>query len=332
MNEIIRTLNGWSDIWLCLMWAISWQSILLVGLVGLVVLLLRRSSPVVRYWLWQIVAIKLLLMPFWTWAVELPAWIDVAPTGGGIAVTEWPLPRLVIRDEAPLLPPAELVEEATVDAAMPTPPWSVGDITWPSWLLMGWASVVGLLLARLVRQRILLGRLLRDATPAGEKLMLLVRELSEQLAVGRCPAVVLTGTDCPLFVCGLRRPVMVLPSTLARSLDPDRLRQALLHEMAHVKRRDLLWGWPMEIVKTVFFFHPVVYWVAYHLRLERELACDQQAMALSGHSPGEYANTLIDVGSHTSQPVTVNAAAAISAGLAGNAALPRQRRTDQNQS
>jgi len=244
MNEIIRTLNGWSDIWLCLMWAISWQSILLVGLVGLVVLLLRRSSPVVRYWLWQIVAIKLLLMPFWTWAIELPAWIDVAPTGDAIAVTEWPLPGPVIRDEAPLLPPSGLLgAPGAVDAGTPVPlSWSVGDITWPSWLLMGWASVVGLLLARLVRQRILLGRLLRDATPAGEKLMLLVRELSEQLAVGRCPAVVLTGTDCPLFVCGLPRPVMVLPSTLAGSLDPHRLRQALLHEMAHVKRRDLLWG------------------------------------------------------------------------------------------
>ena len=86
------------------------------------------------------------------------------------------------------------------------------------------------------------------------------------------------------------------------SLGAAERRQVILHELAHVKRRDLPWGWPVEIARIVYFFHPLVYWVAHQLRLERELACDQLAMARSGHTAADYAQTLVQVVSHVSQP------------------------------
>ena len=89
------------------------------------------------------------------------------------------------------------------------------------------------------------------------------------------------------------------------SLDRAERRQVILHELAHVKRHDLVWGWPVEIARIVYFFHPLVYWVAYQLRLERELACDQLAMARSGHPPADYAQTLVQVVSHASEPAAV---------------------------
>jgi beta-lactamase regulating signal transducer with metallopeptidase domain len=82
-----------------------------------------------------------------------------------------------------------------------------------------------------------------------------------------------------------------------------------LHELAHLKRRDLLWGWTTEIAQLVYFFHPLVWWVGYRLRLERELAGDQLAMAHSGHPPADYAQTLVQVVSHASQQAGVQAAA-----------------------
>jgi bla regulator protein blaR1 len=100
-------------------------------------------------------------------------------------------------------------------------------------------------------------------------------------------------------------------------------RQVLLHELAHLKRWDLIWGWPVEIAKTVYFFNPLVYWVAAQLRLERELACDQLAMARSGHSAADYARTLVQVVSHASEPAAPQIAA-ISAGLAGSQPAPKQ--------
>ena len=74
MRTMILTLNGWAEGWLRVMGAVLWQSVVLVALAILVAWWLRRSSPAVRYWLWQIVAIKLLLMPFWTSAVPVPSW------------------------------------------------------------------------------------------------------------------------------------------------------------------------------------------------------------------------------------------------------------------
>jgi beta-lactamase regulating signal transducer with metallopeptidase domain len=107
-----------------------------------------------------------------------------------------------------------------------------------------------------------------------------------------------------------------MPAGLAPSLSPTELRHVLLHELAHLRRRDLVWGWISELARVVYFFHPVVHWIAYRARLERELACDQLAMSHSGHDAQEYASTLVRVVSHASEP-TVFKTAAGSAGFDG---------------
>src|SRR5262245_46795061 len=59
--------------------AILWQSALLAAVVALFAASLRRTAPALRYWLWQIVAIKLLLMPFWTSTLNIGWPIPAAP-------------------------------------------------------------------------------------------------------------------------------------------------------------------------------------------------------------------------------------------------------------
>jgi bla regulator protein blaR1 len=83
----------------------------------------------------------------------------------------------------------------------------------------------------------------------------------------------------------------------------------LLHELAHIRRRDLVWSWIGEIARIVYFYHPVVHWINYQARLERELACDQLAMAVSGRGPEEYAAMLVQVVSHASEPSVFKTAA-----------------------
>ena len=170
---------------------------------------------------------------------------------------------------------------------------------------------------RLFVQRLRLAQLLHRAAPIDGELVALVTELVRQVGLRHMPAIVAVEGECPLFVCGLWRPRLVLPSRLMASLGPADRRQVLLHELAHIKRHDLPWGWPVEIARIVYFFHPLVYWVAYQLRLERELACDQLAMARSGHTAADYAQTLVQVVSHASQSPNVQVAA-ISAGLTGS--------------
>lgn len=79
MTRLIEILNSVSGAWGDLMLAVLWQSTLLAGLFALAAWMLRRSSPAVRYWLWQILAIKLLLMPAWTIAIPLSLWPSRSP-------------------------------------------------------------------------------------------------------------------------------------------------------------------------------------------------------------------------------------------------------------
>src|SRR5262249_7965652 len=137
-------------------------------------------------------------------------------------------------------------------------PWfvnpAVGQISWRSWLVLLWLAVVLGQIGRLVEQRRRLGGLLAWAIPGrGAAVAALLGQISSQLGLRRAPAVVTA--DCSPFVCGLFRPVLVLPGGLLGALDPDQLRQVLLHELAHVKRRDLLWGWISELARMIHFFN-----------------------------------------------------------------------------
>ena len=173
---------------------------------------------------------------------------------------------------------------------------------------------MGLQIARVLWQRRRLARLLREAAPADDTIAPLVAELAQALQLKRVPATRLTPVECSPFVCGIARPTLVLPRMLTASLAPAELRQVIAHELAHVKRRDLVWSWIPEIARMVYFFHPVAHWVSWRVRLERELACDQWAIVASGHTAGEYANTLVRVASHVSQPTALKAAIAPLAG------------------
>jgi bla regulator protein blaR1 len=318
MFALIPAMNDWAESWLAVMWAIVWQLALVVAIATLIAWLLRRSSPVVRYWLWQIVAIKLLLMPFWTFAIPLPSWAESKPIEQAASLQPPPgWDKNLYKSDLPKTPPSANTPDAT--ATPDTAPfWEpLAAIGWQGWLLSVWCVVVFWQILRLFGQRLRLDRLLKRAVPTDGELAGLAAELAAQIGLRRVPAVVSVDGECPLFVCGLWRSRLVLPTRLMASLGMAERRQVILHELAHIKRHDLLWGWPVEIARIVYFFHPLVYWVAYQLRLERELACDQLAMARSGHTAADYAQTLVQVVSHASQSPSVQVAA-ISAGLSGS--------------
>ncbi len=315
---MINTINRLAEGWFAVMAAVLWQSAVLVMLAAAIAWWLRRSSPVVRYWLWQIVAIKLLLMPFWTFALPLPSWARPAPPAQSVVLT----PAQGLYDGSGRLAAnrASLTSRGgglEPDATTASPWEPLFATTWQAWLMSAWCLIVLWQIARLASQRRRLAGLLQQGGFASTEVCDLVAELSQQAGLRRPPAVLSVAGDCPLFVCGLWRPRLVLPEQLFAALKLPERRQVILHELAHLKRRDLFWGWPAEIGRIVYFFNPLVHWVAYQVRLERELACDQFAMAHSGHPPADYAQTLVRVVGQVSEPAAVQAAA-IAAGLGGN--------------
>jgi beta-lactamase regulating signal transducer with metallopeptidase domain len=296
--------NDWSASVTSLAIAIFLQSTILAGLVAGICWLLRRSAPSVRYWCWQIVALKLLLMPCWIVAVPLP---DFFGAEGATGIS----PRTTVATEdrgTPgaakdrlLAPPTE----AAGLAARKTPSlfYIHRQLTWRSWLVLAWLAGLVWQAARLSVQHSRLRKLLSRATVAADpRLLTTIDEVAARLGLSRRPNVVLTEGQGAPFVCGLFRPLLALPRELVADLDAVQLRDVLLHEVSHLKRRDLWWGWLPALARVVYFYHPVAHWVCFRIRLERELACDQLAMALGGRSAAEYAEALFQVISRASMP------------------------------
>jgi hypothetical protein len=329
----LETLNSWSASLTALGLAVLWQSALLAGLVAGVCLLLRRSSPTVRYWCWQVLALKLLLMPWWTLAVPLPGFPGSSPEAllplpaRGEAESRTDGMRLPGAKSPAAQPAGEAGPAVVLSAANRHGFDFLGRLTWRSWLALVWLAGVSWHLGRLLVQRGRLGRLLSRSAPATDPNLLgLVAQAAGQLRLRRPPAVLLADLEDSPFVCGLLRPVLVLPRAMLTALDADQWRQVLLHELAHLKRRDLWWGWVPEIARLVYFFHPVAHWVCARIRLERELACDQLAMALSGRGAADYALVLVQVVSLASLPSALAADPASPFGPDGEGSPARDER------
>ena len=97
------------------------------------------------------------------------------------------------------------------------------------------------------------------------------------------------------FLFGLLRPVITLPMMPAESVTSDELDTVLTHELAHVKRRDLLWNLLPAMAEATFFFHPFVWLSRREWRLAQEIATDELEITSSNLGIARYAGAIVDL-------------------------------------
>ena len=83
-------------------------------------------------------------------------------------------------------------------------------------------------------------------------------------------------------VVGWLRPAVLVPVGALAGLPADQVEALLLHELAHIRRHDYLVNLLQGVVEAILFYHPAVWWISGHIRVERELCCDDMAVAASG--------------------------------------------------
>ena len=116
------------------------------------------------------------------------------------------------------------------------------------------------------------------------------------------------------MVVGIIRPLILLPSSALVGLTPEQLESVLLHELAHIRRRDLWVSFVQGLVEVVLFFHPAMWWMSSRLRAERELCCDDVVLE-RGASAMVYARALLSLSEQRRDRVPSVAAAATDGSL-----------------
>ena len=84
------------------------------------------------------------------------------------------------------------------------------------------------------------------------------------------------------MVVGFLKPIILLPPALLSGLEPQQLSLILAHELAHIRRYDLLVNLCQRFIEALFFFHPVTWWISHRIRIERENCCDDLAASDTG--------------------------------------------------
>jgi beta-lactamase regulating signal transducer with metallopeptidase domain len=146
---------------------------------------------------------------------------------------------------------------------------------WRGWLCTVWAGGVVLGVAILWRR---LGRfraLLAEAVDADAALVEDVRALARRMGLRSCPAIRILDAHVSPFVCARWRSLMmVLPARLLSELDREQQHAVLVHELAHIRRRDHLMRWFEILVRGVFWWNPLAWWASRRLRQAEEECCD----------------------------------------------------------
>lgn len=156
--------------------------------------------------------------------------------------------------------------------------WLAGVLLLALWRAAGWLSVQRL---RVIKTEPVDSAVWRTAGRLAQRINL----------TGTFDVLVSHFTPTPIIV-GWFRPVILIPAAAITGLTPTQLEGILAHELAHIRRHDYPINLLQIVAETLLFYHPAVWWISHHIRLEREQACDDIAISVCADRR-DYARSLV---------------------------------------
>jgi beta-lactamase regulating signal transducer with metallopeptidase domain len=224
----------------------------------------RRMSATVRYRLWWVTLLLVLLLP-------------VLPV------------LLPVRSPAVAYP---AVPDATaITVQLPQLPWWPVVVLTAFWI--GWA-LLALTAASAAFFKLQRTKRTCTAFPAHREERL--RAWTKLHSIGRRTRLMVSRDVTSASVLGMTSPLIAVSPRVLDALDDRELDQVLVHEWAHVQRRDDVARFVQVLVVAIAGLHPAVWWINRQLQIEREAACDDWAVRLTG-SPRQFAACLTKLAS-----------------------------------
>ncbi len=320
---MIEMINNWAAFWWHWQVSMFWQVGLLIVLVGCVDLLIRKWIwPQVRYALWLMVLVKLILPPGMYVSSSIVAQLEpfeldlsaskqtdplsdtfsspivAAPSGHRLSVV------------APMEAPAEILVTKAFTVKAPnhhgpthrTKPSKWFDafthLSWQSYALLVWLLGMGVLGTWL---SVKLCRLRREPTEASLKDALpssfydTMARCARHVGLHYTPRVIVTrGIMCPA-VTGIIRPVLLMPVGFIRQLSRQDVEHMLMHEFAHIKRGDMVVHGLYMVLQIVYWYNPLLWLVSRQMHHLREICCDATVAGILKEKTMAYRQTLLDI-------------------------------------
>ncbi len=283
-------------------------------LAGAAALLMRRAAAATRHMTHLLAVVACLLMPLLCAALPgwqiLPHWFDapIAPTAQSPGT---PVPGVLPREATPPIEHESIAavspevaasqhDAAPADLAL-TPATPAAPVKQPislwTWIAIAWCAGAALALLLLLLGYFSLRRLTQSPGHRGTPVpgVLQLRDpLRTEMNITTRVRLLQSPTCTMPLAFGLLRPTILLPQALPET----QTRAVLLHELAHIKRRDCLTQLLARIACAAYWFNPLLWHSAWRMRIERERACDDLVLQ-AGSPPADYAEQLLRIATGT---------------------------------
>ena len=264
-----------------------WQGALVAAVLVGALRLLRTHSPRVRYAVSGVALLGLLALPIGTGMV----------LSGSVLTSS--APTVVVGDGSGAAEASQVV--VVEPAAATTVSWQAWATSWVQpvlpWMVLAWGvGVVGFAF-RLGGGAWRMRRVRRSSTPAPSEWRDRLRALAAQMGVKAEVALRHSDRVDGPVLARWWRPVILVPAGFLSGLPPAQVEALLLHELAHVRRHDVLVGRLQAVVETLLFFHPATWWISAQVRQAREACCDDLVLQ-AGSGRKTYAQALTALAEH----------------------------------
>ncbi|MCE5249377.1 T9SS type A sorting domain-containing protein [bacterium] len=249
------------------LWTVSLQVTVLVAVIWIVDRLSFRASSLFRYWLWLIVLARLCI----------PVNLDIP---GGIRwIVKYAAHNGILTDNG--FPGRAWMSDSFGAVAFPFIPESSFPAHWYTSAGFVWMAVCGMVAVSIVFRIYHIRKFSGTWIRAGRTdLCALLDTLRHSLRVRQTVSLYSFEDEAAAVpaVIGIMKPRILLPRVIVETWELTDIEPVLLHELAHIKRFDLMVNCLQMIVQAVYFFHPLVWFVNRRLRYFREELCDDTAV------------------------------------------------------